>query len=559
MCRDYDDRRRRSRSVAFRTLTASKPAVYTSRVERSGARLLVVDDEAELRRLFSAGFKKCGYEVIEAGTGSECLEAVAEHEIDLVLLDSRLPGISGPEVVRALRADRRHATLPIIMVTGQADISARVEGLRAGANDYVLKPVVFDELLARVEAALREQGLWKTRLRERLDVHSRLLADLAAAGSDGDVLAALARSVFEAYDIRRLRVVEQIGAGPILVRAACPDPVSGVDVIDDVHGLGSELRRVVDTGASLLHEERADVVFGPGTGPTLLLATRGGRDAVVAVLVELDHAAGSDGAAVREAMASLTDLASVIESTAVRHRASDNTAARRDIEAVLLERAFRPVFQPICELSNERVIGYELLTRFEDGVVPSVRIAQAHETGLGAELELAALEVGLPAAGALPPDAMVSINLSPSLIERPELPALLGASTRPICVELTENEYITDYGRVLAAVAALPDHVQLSVDDAGSGWASLWHVHSLRPQFVKLDRSWVHGIHADPARQILIRGLQLFVAEVGGRLIAEGIEDPADVGPLAAVGVELGQGYLFGRPAPAGHWKRADA
>ncbi len=531
-------------------------------MEHNGATLLVVDDEHTLRQLFSAGFRRNGYQVIEAATGAEGLQALAEQEIDLVLLDSELPDIAGPEVIRTLRADRRHATLPIIMVTGRADVAARVAGLRGGANDYVLKPVVFDELLARVEAALREQGSWKARLQERIDIHSRLLTDIATADGDGDVLPALARSIHEAFGFRRLLVVEQIGPGPILVRASCPKPTGaapGVGVIDDVHGLGAELRRVAGAGASLLHVEHAAVVFGPDAGPALLLAVRTGGDVVVAVLAELGGGANADRVTVRDAVASLTDLASAIETTAVRHRTSDNVAARRDVEAVLLNRALRPVFQPICELAGGRVIGFELLTRFDDGVVPSIRIAQAHQAGLGAELELAALEVGLPATAALPPDAMVSVNLSPSLIERPELHDLLGACPRPLCIELTENECITDYGRVLAAVAALPEHVQLSVDDAGSGWASLWHVHSLRPQFVKLDRSWVHGIHTDPARQILMRGLHLFVVEVGGRLIAEGIEDPADIAPLMAVGVELGQGYAFGRPAPAERWAHADA
>jgi EAL domain-containing protein (putative c-di-GMP-specific phosphodiesterase class I)/CheY-like chemotaxis protein len=529
-------------------------------VEQTGATLLVVDDEEPLRRLFSAGFRKRGYRVVEAATGTECLDAVAQHDVDLVLLDSGLPDIAGPEVVRTLRADRRHATLPIIMVTGHAEVSERVDGLRRGANDYVLKPVVFEELLARVEAALREQLSWKARLRERIDVHSRLLADLAAAGDEADALAALGRSIYDALGFRRLMIVEQVGSGPILVRAACPDPpVAGhrVDVVADVRGLGAELRRVVGAGASLLHTERTDVVFGPDAGPSLLLAVCGGGDAIVALLAELDRGAATDSAAVREAVASLTDLASVVESTAVRHRASDNTVARREIEELLDRRAFWPVFQPILELVGGGVIGYELLTRFDDHVVPSVRIAQAHEVGLGAEMELALLEVGLPAAARLPPDAMISVNLSPSLVERPELSDVLRTCDRPICVELTENERITDYDRILAAVRALPDHVRLSVDDAGSGWASLWHVHSLRPHFVKLDRSWIHGIHADPARQILMRGLQLFVNEVGGRLIAEGIEDPADVAPLIAVGVELGQGYLLGGPAPIEHWLHA--
>jgi EAL domain-containing protein (putative c-di-GMP-specific phosphodiesterase class I)/CheY-like chemotaxis protein len=528
-------------------------------VEQTGATLLIVDDEAPLRAMFATGFRKSGYTVIEAATGSECLDAVSDSDVDLVLLDSGLPDIAGPDVVRTLRAERRYATLPIIMVTGHAEVSERVEGLRGGANDYVVKPVVFAELLARVEAALRDQGSWKARLSERIDVHGRLVADLARAAdvTDGDGFSQLAQSVREALGFRRLVVAEQVGSGPIFVRAhvsANDLDRSGPDVIDDVHGLGAEVRRVVNTGASLLHAEQAAAVFGPVAGPSLLLTVPSGGDSVTALIGELDPATAADGTSVREAVASLTDLAPVVESSFTRRRGSTASVARREISGIIEERAFRPVFQPICRLDDGSVIGYELLTRFDDGVPPNVRFAQAAEVGIGAELELATLQIGLAAAAPLARDAMLSVNLSPSLIERPELRAYMGACRRPICIELTENEPITDYDRVLAAVAALPDHVSLSIDDAGSGWASLWHVHSLRPAYVKLDRSWVDGIHHDPARQILMRGLQLFVEEVGGRLIAEGIEDPADVDPLRSVGVTLGQGYLFGHPAPAEHW-----
>ncbi|MFP5489754.1 MAG: EAL domain-containing protein, partial [Acidimicrobiia bacterium] len=366
-----------------------------------------------------------------------------------------------------------------------------------------------------------------------------------------------ARAIHDALGFRRLVVAEQIGSGPLVVRARASsdaNDVHAVDVIGDAHGLGAEVRRVVGTGAVLLHVERARAVFGADAGPSVMLAVEAGGDAVVGLVGELDQVADAGGATIREVVASLTDLAPVVETTASQHRASDNSVARREIEEILSARSFRPVYQPIVRLDDAGVVGFELLTRFDDGVVPSVRFAQAHEVGLGAELELATLELGLTMAAGLHPDAMLSVNLSPSLIERPELRKLLGLTSRTICVELTENERITDYDEVLAAVAALPDHVHLSVDDAGSGWASLWHVHSLRPEFVKLDRAWVHGVHRDPARQILMRGLQLFVSEVGGRLIAEGIEDPEDVDPLRAVGVTLGQGYLFGRPAPAEHW-----
>src|SRR3954466_16351186 len=96
-----------------------------------------------------------GYAVREAATGREGLSAFAEQEPELVLLDLRLPDISGFEVCRTLRAS---SIVPIIIVTARTDTYDLVAGLEAGADDYVTKPVVPKELAARIRAALRRGG-----------------------------------------------------------------------------------------------------------------------------------------------------------------------------------------------------------------------------------------------------------------------------------------------------------------------------------------------------------------------------------------------------------------
>lgn len=93
---------------------------------------------------------------------------------------------------------------------------------------------------------------------------------------------------------------------------------------------------------------------------------------------------------------------------------------------------------------------------------------------------------------------------------------------------------------------------QSSSTSAGAGFASLRHILELRPDFVKVDRSIVAGLDADPARQALMVGLRHFVLAAHCRLIAEGIETEAERATLRALDIHLGQGYLFGRPLPAG-------
>ncbi len=121
--------------------------------------LLFIEDDDAIRMALSMALEDEGYEVREAADGKEGLVAFAEHEPDLVLLDLRLPDMSGFEVCRNLRAT---SIVPIIIVTAQTDTHDLVAGLEAGADDYVTKPVVPKELAARIRAALRRVHLHDT-------------------------------------------------------------------------------------------------------------------------------------------------------------------------------------------------------------------------------------------------------------------------------------------------------------------------------------------------------------------------------------------------------------
>ena len=118
--------------------------------------LLFIEDDDAIRLALKLALEDEGYEVREAPDGTSGLAAFAENEPDLVLLDLRLPDISGFEVCRSLRAN---SIVPIIIVTAQTDTYDLVAGLEAGADDYVMKPVVPKELAARIRAALRRVHL----------------------------------------------------------------------------------------------------------------------------------------------------------------------------------------------------------------------------------------------------------------------------------------------------------------------------------------------------------------------------------------------------------------
>ena len=117
------------------------------------ARILVVDDDDKIRTVLRRGLSYEGYRVVEASSGEEALEKAREHLPALVVLDVMLPGIDGLEVCRRLRAAGDEVA--ILMLTARDEVRDRVSGLETGADDYLVKPFSFEELLARIHALLR--------------------------------------------------------------------------------------------------------------------------------------------------------------------------------------------------------------------------------------------------------------------------------------------------------------------------------------------------------------------------------------------------------------------
>jgi two-component system, OmpR family, phosphate regulon response regulator PhoB len=122
------------------------------------ATILLVEDDSDIRYMVSYKLIKGGFDVIEAADGVAALEAAGEHPPDLVLLDLRLPLMSGIEVCRQLRGRPRTAAVPIIVLTGRTRPEEIEQAYAAGASEYVFKPFSPRDLLERVESALAKVG-----------------------------------------------------------------------------------------------------------------------------------------------------------------------------------------------------------------------------------------------------------------------------------------------------------------------------------------------------------------------------------------------------------------
>jgi two-component system alkaline phosphatase synthesis response regulator PhoP len=121
--------------------------------------ILVIDDENELARLVMRALGHEGYDVIYASDGASGLRIARDHRPDLVVLDLTMPDIDGLEVCKSLRSEPRVARLPILVLSARASAADRILGLELGADDYLIKPFVSQELVARVKALLRRSDL----------------------------------------------------------------------------------------------------------------------------------------------------------------------------------------------------------------------------------------------------------------------------------------------------------------------------------------------------------------------------------------------------------------
>ncbi len=527
--------------------------------------VLVADDDDRVAGLFTLALRRAGYEVLRARDGVEALEIISRQPIGLLVLDSRMPRMAGPAVIDALRAGAATERLPIIMVTADADVDARVRGLDAGADDYLAKPVDMGELVARVRTHLRSKAVWSDANRRELEERGRVLSGIAEidpAGRPEEIAAQVATLLLRISGCAFAAVLEFVPNGPIVPlavasaltgrEAASAGPPTGAALSES-----DEFLRTKAAGGPwieiLTDRPRSGFLGGFELDAVVIAPLRDAGSLFGLVILGLDPADRRDGEGARAGLLSgAIDAARLVGAAlAPAERQLGASPQREHLAGILADRAFAPVFQPIVRLASGDVVGHEALTRYDDGTRPDLRFAEAARVGLGLDYEVAALALSIEASRRLPGGTWLSVNVSPALIvEGQRLAALLEGTSRAIVLELTEHAVIDDYPTVRGALDRLRPLARVAVDDAGAGFASLRHILELRPDLVKLDISLTRGIEADPIRQSLIAGLAHFATTAGFDLLGEAIETKAEADSLKSLGVGLGQGFLFGRPAP---------
>lgn len=475
----------------------------------------------------------------------------------------------------AVRGFHSMVSLPVV-VNGAVDGAFGVYAAEVDAFDAAS--------VAMLEDLAVQLGLGLTRLRD-LAALSQAIADQEAMTVD------LARHRSERAEVTR--IMGSVRAGPTLAETAARlcTTIVGVDRVDAA-GLflrngggqtvplalaGADVPGLV-VGAPLTEVQLGAVVDLAVDGPWVLdLSNDASEELLSAPLLAGVRAAGLtalafagldlgadlecvlvagakgvDGAIELARRLGMLDELAALAGTVVGGQVDAHVrggALRSIVRQILANGTFHPVFQPVVDLRTREVVGYEALTRFDDGRPPQARFADAHDVGLGPDLEAACAMAAVEAAHRLPEGLWLSVNFSPDAIVLGLAAEVLAGADRPTVVEITEHAVISSYADVREALAQCPG-TRVSVDDAGAGYASLRHILELGPDIVKLDLGLVRNVDTDRVRQGLAAGLSHFADLTDTVLLAEGVETEAEAARLVALGVRYAQGYLFGRPLP---------
>ncbi len=544
-------------------------------------RLLVVDDDANNRDMLSRRLQRRGYLVDVAEDGPNAYEKIQHAHYDLVLLDQMMPGMSGLDLLRLLRATYSPAELPVIMVTAVDQSKTIVDALTGGANDYVMKPVDMPVVAARIEAQI-----------------SRSKSDREARGADQrtDALTGLGN---------RHMMLERIGAATArkVELAVLLLDLDGFKIVNDSCGNSTGDKILIEIAARLRSVQA-------GFGPALTALARLGADEF-AILVEhfdsdavLTNLAGNILASLRQPVEGCGAGTFITASIGIVRASADTRPedCLRDaelamdqakqlgknrwqmFEADLLERAqgrlnlardlrfaverdeLVAVYQTKVNLKTREIVGFEALMRWQHPVrgllAPVEFIPLAEETGLIVPLgewilreACSQLKIWQTRFGFLHHLTM-NVNLSVKQLSDPYLldrvRAVLeetGVAPQDLKLELTESSSITEYEGAREVLAGLQTlGVGLKLDDFGTGYSSLSCLRALHFDSLKIDQSFIARMNSDPDSRAIVDTVIKLAHSLDMSVVAEGIEEEEQAQELTRLGCETGQGYLFSRP-----------
>jgi diguanylate cyclase len=555
--------------------------------------VLIIDDDAALRRSIVAYLQDSGYQVHEAASGREGLQLFAKIKPDLVLTDLMMPELDGLGVVTAIR--QTAPDTPVVIISGNGSVSYAIETVRQGAWDYITKPIhdftaleqVIDKVNERVteinaqrnreaelersvtDSALKLQQLrscdpltglpMRQQLRELFDAFVRrgdLPHDLFVILLDLDNLKSINKTFGHEYGDLLLvdtahRLRQHESATVTVGRLGADQFVILLTGCSEVHGCIQELRQVLARPFRLLDEEVfitacLGIAAFPHDGESLdsLLQHANAALSQAKLLGSDKYAFYSSGLSER-----------------LRERMSRETSLHRALE----RNEFFLDYQPKVTAGSWRICGVEALLRWKPHhqqavVQPNDFIPILEESGMIIEVGRWVLETACRQlmAWQQPNDAplQLSVNISAVQFHAGDLPELVesvivatGIEPERLCLELTESVVMQDSELAMATLQRLRQlGVMLSIDDFGTGFASLNYLQRMQLNELKIDRSFVKHLPNDKNAMAIINSVLSLAESLSLTVVAEGVETSEQASFLADLGCHQLQGFYFSRP-----------
>jgi len=547
-------------------------------------RLLVVDDDANNRDMLSRRLIRRGYNVQVAEDGQQALDKIFRDHFDLILLDQMMPGMSGLDLLRLLRATYSQSELPVIMVTAVDESETVVEALNQGANDYVMKPVDLPVVAARIQAQLARSHTDRTTkmsdqltgLCNRSMLSSRLASALIAQRrADRGLLAVLLLDL-DGFKLVNDSFGHSTGDQLLIEVASRLRNIAGACGYSDP----SSVARIGGDEFVVLIEKAENPDQVSATAQAILMSlTRPMylKGVQVSVAASVGMALTRDGNCTPEDLLRDADLAMYRAKELgknrcerfepeLRERVNARLTAAIDLRHAVERGELLALYQPKVELATRKIVGFEALLRWrhpQQGLVgPGVFIPIAEETGLIISIgdwilqeacrQLKIWQAKFPSE---PPISM-NVNLSVKQLSDPLLLSRVkkvldetGIAAETLKLELTESALIPEIDAaagVLSELRAL--HVGLKLDDFGTGYSSLSYLRNLHFDSLKIDRSFVSKLGSDEDTHAIVGTIVNLAHTLHMNVVAEGIETEQQLTELVELGCDSGQGYYFAKP-----------
>lgn len=582
--------------------------------------VLVVDDIAANVRLLAELLTKKGYKVRGVTSGVAALKAIEAQPPDLVLLDVNMPHVSGYDVCKSLKSDAKTNHIVVIFISALDEVIDKVEAFNAGGSDYITKPFEVEEILVRIENQLGLQAA-KTQIRQ-------LNTELEARVRDRTAkLEATNRQLQQEISERQKAQEQLLHMAFHCILTGLPNRAwfmqrleAALNRVQD----DSERRFAV----LFLDCDRFKIVndsLGHVVGDRLLVAVahrletclypletlaRLGGDEFIVLLEDVDQVSQAIevtqkiqnslvkpfqindqeihiNASVGIVLASseyqqpehiLRDVDTAmyrakemgnghyqVFDANMHHLAMARLQLENDLRRAIAQQEFYLCYQPIINLKNQTILGFEALIRWQHphkGLIsPGQFIPVAEDTGLIIPIGLWVLQQACQQLKTWKndfarPDLCISVNLSVkqfaqsdlfqqinNILQKVELPG------NNLKLEITESALMDNPQAVTELLNLLKQQkIRLGIDDFGTGYSSLSYLHRFPVDTLKVDRSFVEQMCESSENLDIVQAIITLAHNLGMVAIAEGIETPQQLLQLQELGCDFGQGYYFAKP-----------